>query len=200
MSLFRALAYLSPLVLGFGLAAALALSRGRPAVFRARVAGGGLLGVLVLLLLASFGDSPRLWLPVAILLTSFSLLVAALYLFLESLGATPEVSQIGTGLVVCLLMSTIFIAGPIIRDSADAGAGGEAISRRITLALDVNPTCVLGYSIFQTDLLYLPVFYRWDLAGFQHEKPAWTASSLGYLLAGLLLGALSLGARRVLRR
>jgi hypothetical protein len=200
MSIFRAFAYLSPLILGFGLPAALALSLRRTPAFRAKVAGGLVAGVLVLLLLASFGDSPRLWLPLAVLLVSFSLLVTGLYLLLESAGVSREVSQIATGLVVCLLMSTLFIAGPIIRDSADAGATGEAISRRITLSLAVNPSCVMGYSIFQADLLYLPIFYRWDLAGFQHDKPGWTSSSVGYAVAGILMGALSLGARRLHRQ
>jgi uncharacterized membrane protein len=200
MSFFRALAYLSPFIVGFGTAAALALTAERPPKRRAIAVGGLLLGVLLLLLLTSFAESVRMWLPLSLLLLSFAMLVAGLYLLCESARAPREVSQIIAGLVVCLLMSTLFCFGPIIRNSADAGATGEAISRRLSLAMDLNPFFVMGYSIFQSDLLYLPVFYRTDLAGFQHGAPSWPATSAGYALAGVAMAALSAGIRRATKR
>jgi hypothetical protein len=200
MSAFRTLAYLSPLIVGFGIAAALALTAGSSPKRRAAAAGGVLLGVLALLLLASFADSPGLWPPLSLLLLSFAMLVAGLYLLCESARAPREVSQIAASLLVCFLVSTLFSFGPIIRDSADAGASGEAISRRISLAMDVNPFFVIGYSIFQSDLLYLPVFYRTDLAGFQHAAPSWPATSAGYAIAGAAMAALSAGIRRAMKR
>ncbi|MBI3854360.1 MAG: hypothetical protein HY293_01580 [Planctomycetes bacterium] len=200
MSVFRTLAYLSPLIVGFGLPAALALSSERPPKRRAIACGGVLTAVLGLLFLTSFAESPRLWGPLAFLLLSFAALVAGLYLLCESARAPRELSQIVAGLAVCFLMSTLFCFGPVIRSMADAGAGGEAISRRISLAMAVNPFFVMGYGIFRSDLLYLPVFYRTDLAGFQHENPSWPASSAGFLLAGLALAAASIGLRRVMKR
>jgi uncharacterized membrane protein len=197
MSLFRALAYLSPFAVGFGIAAALALTSERPPKRRAIVAGGVLGGVLVLLLFCSFADTPKQWFPLALLLVSFSLLVAGIYLLCESARAPREVSQIVAGLAVCFLMSTLFWMGPIIRNSADAGASGEAIFGRITLAMGVNPYFTMAYSIFNDDLLHLPFFYRTDLAGFQYDLPRWPATSAGYAVTGLLLGAIAVTIRRV---
>ena len=200
MSLFRVFAYLAPLAVGFGIAAALALTAEKPPRKRAIAAGGVLGGVLLLLLLCSFGDSPALWFPVALLLLSFAMLVAGVYLLCEALRAPREVSQIVSGLVVCFLMSTLFWMGPIIRDSADAGASGEAIHRRITLAMGVNPYFTMAYSIFRDDLLHLPFFYKTDLAGFQHDTPRWPATSAGFALAGLVLGAAAVSVRRVWKK
>jgi len=200
MSVFRTLAYLSPLIVGFGVPAALALTAARPPRVRAIAAGGVLGGTSLLLLLASFAESVRLWFPVALLLVSFAVLVAGIFLLCESARAPREVSQIVAGLVVCFLMATVFVFGPIIRDSADAGASGTTISNRITLAMDVNPFFVMGYSIFQSDLLYLPVFYKTDLAGFQHGRPSWGATSAGYALAGVVLAGAAFGLRRALKR
>jgi hypothetical protein len=197
MSLFRTLAYLSPLAVGFGLAAALALTTGKPPKRRATAAGAVLGGVLLLLLFASFAASPGLWLRLAPLLLSFAMLVAGLYLLCEALKAPREVSQIVVGLAVCFLVSTVFWMGPIIRASADAGASGDAVYSRITLAMGVNPYFTMAYSIFDDDLLHLPHFYRTDLAGFQYELPRWPATSAGYALTGLVLGALATTIRRV---
>jgi hypothetical protein len=200
MSLFRTLAYLSPLFVGFGISAALALTSGKPPKRRAIAAGGVVGGVLVLLLLVSFGESVRLWFPLALLLLSFGILVAGIYLLCESARAPREVSQIVACLAVCFLMATIFIFGQIIRDSADAGASGPTIYKRITLAMDVNPFFVMAYSIFDTDLLLTPYFYRTDLAGFQRGQPSWPATSAGYALAGAALLGIGLGVRRALKR
>ncbi len=197
MSLFRTLAYLSPLAVGFGIATALALTSGKPPKRRAITAGAVLGGVLLLLLFASFADSPGQWLRLAPLLLSFALLVAGLYLLCEALKAPREVSQIVTGLAVCLLVSTVFWMGPIIRASADAGASGDAVFSRITLAMGVNPYFTMAYSIFDDDLLHLPHFYRTDLAGFQYDLPRWPATSAGYALTGLVLGALAVTLHRV---
>lgn len=200
MSLFETLAYLSPLAAGFGVAAALALTHGRPARRRLAAAGAVVGGILVLLLFASFADRPRLWFPLAVLIASFALLAAGLYLVGEAARAPREVSQILSGLGVCLLMSTVFWLGPIIRSMADAGASGEVLYRRISLAMSVNPYFVTAYSIFKADLLRLPFFYRTDLAGFQSDLPSWPGTAAGYALAGALLGAISAGLRRLLPR
>src|SRR6185436_11024301 len=128
---------LSPFMVGFGVAAALALTADRPPKRRAVAAGAVLGAVLGLLLLVSFADSVKLWLPVALLIGPFALLVAGIYLLCEAAKAPREVSQIVAGLAVCVLMSTVFVFGPIIRDTADTGASGAAISQRIGLMMDV---------------------------------------------------------------
>jgi len=196
MSVFRTLAYLSPFAVGFGIAAALALTSERPAKRRALVSGAVVGAVLVLLLLASFADSPKLWAPTAVVLVTFAALVAGVYLLCEAVRAPREVSQIVSGVAVCGLVSTAFVFGPIIRNSADAGASGEAISRRMSLMMDVNPFFVLGESIFADDLLHTPYLYRLDLAGFQHVLPSWPATSAGYAIAGAALLGLAVALRR----
>jgi len=196
MSLFRTLAYLSPFAVGFGLAAALALTSDRPPKRRAIAAGGVVGGVLLLLLFSSLADAPKQWAPLSLLLVSFAMLISGIYLTCESAKAPREVSQIVAGLAVCFLMSTVFWMGPIIRASADAGATGEAIFNRITLAMGVNPYFTMAYSIFHDDLLHLPFFYRTDLAGFQYAEPKWPATSAGYALTGAVLGAVSVTIRR----
>ena len=72
----------------------------------------------------------------------------------------------------------------------------EAISRRMSLMMDVNPFFVLGESIFADDLLHTPYLYRLDLAGFQHVLPSWPATSAGFAVVGAAL----LGLAVVLRR
>lgn len=191
MSFFRLLAYLSPFVVGFGIPAALALTADRPPKRRAIAAGAVVGAVLALLLFASFADAPRHWAPVAIVLVTFSGLIAAVYLFCESIRAPREVSQIVAGLVVCLLLSTAFVFGPLIRASADMGASGAAISSRLSMMMDVNPFFVMGESIFAEDLLHTPYLYRLDLAGFQHVLPSWPASSAGYAVLGAALGGVA---------
>jgi len=197
MSLFRTLAYLSPLILGFGIGAALALTAGRPPKRRLIAAGGVLVGLLVALLLASFADSPKSWLPLSLLLTSLGLLTAGVYLLSESARAPRELSQTLAGLVMCLLLSTLFWAGPLIRAAADHNADGASISRRISLSMDLNPFFVMGYSIFDVDLLHRPLFYNMGMADYVSTPPRWGASSAGFAAAGLVLLTIAAGLRRI---
>jgi uncharacterized membrane protein len=197
MSLFRTLAYLSPFLVGFGISAALALTAERPPKRRAVAAGAVVGAVLVVLLLVSFADSVKLWLQVALLIVPFALLVAGIYLLCEAAKAPREVSQVVAGLAVCVLMSTVFVFGPIIRDTADTGASGAAISQRIGLMMDVSPLMVMGESIFGDDLLHRPYIYRLDLAGYQHPNPSWPVTSAGYGVVGAALVGVSFGLRRL---
>ncbi|MBV8878564.1 MAG: hypothetical protein JO332_01245 [Planctomycetaceae bacterium] len=197
MPVFRTLSYLAPLIVGFGVAAALALTTGRPARRRAIAAGGTAGSVLGLLLLLSFTDSPKYWGPLALLLLSVGLLVAGVYLLAEAARLPRELCQIVAGLVLSALMSTLFWAGPLIRAAADQGASGDAIDRRITMALAVNPLFVTSYGIFDADLLHAPYFYTVGMADFQHGTPSWGASSAGFAIAGLVFGAVAVGLRRL---
>ena len=199
MTTFRFLAYLTPLLVGLGVPAALAFAQGKPAGRRVLAAVAVLGSVLLLLLLASFGESPRLLLPLVPLLASLGLLVAGLFLLCESLRAPREAGLVAAGLLTALLMGSVFAFGPIIKAGADAGASAAAIHGRISLVLAVNPFFVTAYSIFDVDLLVRPVFYRMGLADFQHATPHWAPTSAGYALVGAALAGLSFAARRLLR-
>jgi len=98
MPLFQVLGYLSPLLVGFGVPAALALTSGQPPKRRSTAAVAVVGGILLLLLLASFSDSPKLWPPLALLLVSLSLLFAGFYLLAESLRMPRELCQFLSGL------------------------------------------------------------------------------------------------------
>jgi hypothetical protein len=199
MSTFQTLAYLSPLILGFGVAAALALTADRPPKRRLLAAGGVLAGLLALLLATSLASTPGAWLPVSIVLASLGLLTSGVYLLCESARAPRPLSQIAAGLVVCALMSTLFWAGPLIRAAADHRADGASISRRISLSMDVNPFFVMAYSIFDTDLLHQPFFYAMGMADYVSSPPRWGVSSAGFAIAGAALLALAAGLRRLTR-
>jgi len=196
MSLFRLLAYASPLLLGFGVAAALALTARRPAKHRAIATGGVVAALLLLLLLTSFSESPKYCGPLAAVLVSWSLLVAGIYMAAETAKVPRDLCQILAGLGACFLMSTLFWMGPLIRAAADRGAAGDAIYRRITLSMDVNPFFVIAYGVFDTDLLRVPFFYRMGMADFQHGTPSWGISSGGFAVAGLVFGLAALAGRR----
>jgi hypothetical protein len=199
MSTFQTLAYLSPLILGFGIAAVLALTADRPPQRRLLAAGGVLAGLLAVLLLTSLASTPKAWLPVSVVLASLGLLTSGVYLLCESARAPRELSQIAAGLVVCFLMSTLFWGGPLIRAAADHHADGASISRRISLSMDLNPFFVMGYSIFDTDLLHQPFFYAMGMADYVSSPPRWGVSSAGFAIAGAALLALAAGLRRVLK-
>ena len=154
----------------------------------------------MLLLLASFTESPRLWGPLGFLVLSLALLTAGVYLLCEAARAPREVSQIVASLVTCALMASTFCLGPLIRNAAEEGASGGSTYRRISLAMDVNPFFVTGYSIFNVDLLHTPFFYRMGLADFQHGTPAWGPSCAGFAIAGAALAGLAFGLRRLTQR
>jgi len=196
MSSFRFLSYLSPLLLGIALPTALAYTSGKPLKHRMVTSASVVFGLLALLLLASFADSPRAWGPVAVLLLSLGLLVAGVFLLAESARAPREICQGIAALTMCLLLSTLFWLGPIIRALAVRSSVGDAVYRRITLLMDVNPLFVMAYSVFDQDLLHLPFFYNMGLADYQRGTPSWGLSSAGFAAAGLLLAADGAGLRR----
>lgn len=199
MSTFRTLAYLSPLLLGFALPTALAYTSGKPLKHRLVASASVVFGILTLLLFASFADRPRQWFPVAVVLLSLGLLVAGVFLAAESARAPREICLGLAGLVTCLLMSTLFWLGPIVRTLAEGNSSGETVYRRITLLMDVNPFFVMAYSVFDQDLMHTPFFYGMGLADFQRGTPSWGASSAGFAAAGLVLAAVATGVRRIVK-
>ncbi len=189
MNAFRFLAYLAPLLSGFGVAAALAWTRGLPWRRRAAWTGGVHGGILVVLFLLSFLESVALFPAVAVLLTAFAAFVASVSLLAELLGARREVGQLLASLVVVVLMGSVFLIEPVLENATRAGLPGPSVGERITLILSVNPFMTTGLSIFGHDLLHAPAFYRLDLAAFQHAPPRWGATSLGYAVAAAVLGS-----------
>ncbi len=199
MNAFRLAAYAAPLLSGFGVAAALALSRGRPARGRAAWAGGVHGGILALLFLLSFAESVLLFPKVALLLTAFAALVAAAFLAVESLGARRELCQLAASLLVVALMGSVFVVEPVLENAVRARLPGPQIGTRLSLLLSVNPFMTLGLSVFGHDLLHVPAFYRLDLAAYQHAPPRWGATSFGYAVAAGILGAAAALRRRFSR-
>ncbi|HXG63094.1 MAG TPA: hypothetical protein VNO22_17110 [Planctomycetota bacterium] len=198
---FRTMAYLAPLLLGLGVAAALALTSGRPPLRRAAWAAGTAgAGLLVLAAAALAGGVPGTLGPLAALLGTFLAFAAGLYLLGEELALPPEACQLVSSLAVVFLTSTVFLLGPVVRHAEEAGLSGEAIARRIEWALEVNPFAVTGYSIFGTALLHEPALYGTGAADFQHAWPRWGRTALGYGAAALVLAGAAFGARAIRRR
>lgn len=196
--MFRILAYLAPLAAGFGVAAALALTAGRPARRRAAAAGSVLGAVVLVLGIAALGGSFVAWVQVAILLAAFSALVAGLYLLGEACGLPPEVSQIVSGLAVVALMSSVFWLGPIIRDSPDQSRA--TTHGRITKTIAVNPFLVMGYSIFDYAPLHTEGLRSLGLHDYEFTRPRWGATAAGYLAFGLLFFGAGAGLRAARKR
>jgi hypothetical protein len=193
MTFFRFAAYLAPLAVGFGVAAALALSAGKP--WRRRIAAplGVTGGVLLLLAPMAFTESLSSFGRLAALLGGLAALVAGTHLFFEALRLPAPACQAAACLVVVALMTTVFWFGPILEHAEETGAPAGQIHRRITLALDANPMMVTGYSVFGEDPLHdHPVFYRLGLADYQHGKPSWDRTAPAYAVAGFALFAASL--------
>jgi len=198
MNVFRTLAYLAPLAVGFGVAAALALTRGRP-VRRRLVAALCVLGVVVAALgLAAFAESAGAFMAVSMLMAGFALLTAGFFLFCEACGLPAGACQVAAGLVVAGLLGTAFLFGPVLRQAEESGMPMEDISRRITRTLEVNPFMVTGCSVFGRDPTHWRTFYPLGLADYPSAPPRWRASAAGYALAGFAFfaGAVLLAALR----
>ena len=196
MNSFRFIAYVAPLLSGFGVAAALAWTRGLPWRRRAAWAGGAHGGVVLVLFFLSFVESVALFPAVALLLTAFAALVASVFLLAEFLGARREACQLVASLLVVALMGSVFLIEPVLENAVRAGLPGPSIGARITWILSVNPFMTTGLSIFGHDLLHVPAFYKLDLAAFQHAPPRWGATSLGYAVAALVVGGAAALRRR----
>ncbi len=193
MTIFALLAHLSPLAVGFGVPAALALTWRRPLRRRLVAALGVLGGVLAVLAAAAVTESLRALIAVGLLLAGLGVLVAGLFAFAASFRLPPEICQIAAGLVVVALLGLIFCFGPVLRHAEEVGMSGDEIDRRITLALAVNPFMVLGYSVFNEDPLVSPRLYPLGLRDYRYRPPRWSRTAAGYALAGFVLFAASLG-------
>lgn len=200
MTFFRFVAYLAPLAVGFGVPFALAVTRGKPPVKRALPAVGVLAAVLLLLGLGAFGESLAAFVAVSLLLAAFGALVAGFTLLAEACALGPEASQVAAGLLAAFLMSTVFWFGPVLQHAEEVGMPMDAISRRVMLALDVNPAMATGYSIFGSDWARSPGLYRVGLHEYPFAAPRWGSTAAGYALAGAFFFALAAGVRELRRR
>jgi len=184
--MFRVLAYLAPMAVGFGTAAALALTEGAPPRRRALAAGGVVGAALLLLAVAAFTESFAALGKVAALLVSFGALAAGLYLLGEGCRLPREISQVLVCGVVVALVGSVFWVGPLIREAADLDPGGRATYSRISIAVAVNPYTVMGYSVFGVEPLHGDALRPLGLHDYQFGRPSWGSTSAGYLLFGLL--------------
>lgn len=192
MTLFRYVAYMAPLAIGFGVAAALAFTWEKTLRRRilASLAVAG--AVLVFLAAAAITESFPAWVAVSAVVLGLAVLVVGLFCLAAAFRLPPEACQIVASLAVVGLMGTVFCFGPVLHHAEEVGMPGDEIYRRITLALDVNPIMVMGYSVFDDPLLHKPAFYGLGLADYQHGTPRWRVTAAGYALAGFVLFAFSL--------
>lgn len=199
MDPFVLAAYLAPPAAGLGVAAALALTRGRPPRRRLVAALAVLGAVLLLLGGSSLTGSLRAFHASALLTAGFAILVAGFFLFAEALRLPSEAPQILSGLLVAALLASPFLFAPALRRAEEKGASMEAISRGVTRTLEVNPFMAAGYSIFGRDLLRSRTFYVLGLESYPFAPPRWGASAAGFALAGFALfsGAVCLAALRL---
>jgi hypothetical protein len=193
MILFRIVAFASPLFLGFLLPFTLALGREKQWSLRKRAAAAALTPVfwlLLLFLLWSFsGDRISRFLQTAAFLLAFSSFLIGLFHLIVGFRLPPAVAQIFSGLMVVLMVGTLFYFDPILERSS-----AVQLPDRVALALEWNPYAVMAYSIFEEDVLTRRILYtRTLLADLQHGYPDWTRAALGYVLLGFWLYVGSLG-------
>lgn len=194
MIAFRVAVLASPLVLGFGLPFLLAFGRRWNLRKRAGAVSIGVASwILFLGLLWPFsGESVHRFLESACFLLAFSAFLFGLYFLLESL--VPSFAQAGCGLVVLLMVGTLFYFDPIVEHAQASGLPRESFQRRVDLALEWNPYAVMAYSIFEEDLLTRRLLYsRTLLSDLQRSYPDWTRTALGYVLLGFWFFILRIG-------
>ena len=201
MNVFRILAYLAPLAVGFGIPAAMSLTRGKTTwrrLFWAASVFGAILLILAPVALSS-GEFVE-WLELAVLLASFAVLIAGLCLLTESIGLPGEAGQIAAGLLSVTLMASVFWFSPILERQVEEGTTAAAVHDRISLALAVNPFMTTGYSIFKEDVLVERAFYGLGIRDYQFSDPRWGMTALGYALVGGILAGLAWAVWSVRRR
>lgn len=181
--IFRMTALAGPLVLGFVLPFVLALGRDRGWNARksACAAATAAAGWIVLLgILWTFSGH-----PVSRLLESACFLLAfGAFLY----GLFRLTGQIVCGLVVVLLLGTVFYFDPILES-----AKGAEVHTRVAIAMEWNPYVVMAYSIFDVDLLTRVLYTRSQLAELQHPWPEWPRVALWYVLLGFFCTVGSMG-------
>lgn len=185
MSVFRLCALAGPLLFGFLIPFLLAFGRERGWRTRKRtgVAAMGASAWIVLLgVLWVFSGEPVIrLLESACFLLAFAVFLVGLFHLLG--GRAP--AQVGCGLVVVLMVGTLFYFDPIVEHAMESRLTREQFRARVDLALEGNPYAVMAYSIFEEDLLTRKVLYtRTMLADLQRSYPDWSRVALGYVLAG----------------
>ncbi|GEM_PF-3223559 len=180
---FRLAALASPLLLGFGFPFVLALGRERGWSLRHRAGSAAIAGaswVGILGILWGFSGQPiARYLESACFLLGFASLLWGLFHLFVGLTLTPAVAQAACGIVVSLLVGTVFYFDPILEA---APAGSHRV--RANAAIDWNPYAVMAYSIFEEDILTRRVLYGTRLSELERSYPEWARAALWYLLLG----------------
>ena len=196
VTVFRILAYLAPLAVGFGVPAAMSLTRGMT-VRRRLLWSTSVFGAILLLLAPVALSSGEFvdWLELVVLLASFAALVAGLCLLVESTGLPGETGQIAAGLLTVTLMATVFWYAPILKRQVEQGATAGEIYDRISLILAANPFMTTAYSIFDENILSGGSLYNLHIRDYQFRDPRWGVTALGYVLAGGIFAGLAWAVR-----
>jgi hypothetical protein len=191
MTLFHVVGYLMPLLVGLLLPALLVWGSdsGWSRIRTGVVTVLGFAGTALLLLVCSLlsGDSFSSWLSVTALSASVGILIIGCFLLLRSFRLPPLGAQIVSGLLIILIMSSVFGLGPILRDAHRTGLGGEEILARVNFIVSTNPYTVTAYSIFGDEVLHRPILYATDAADYPFAVPVWSRTATGYLLLGAVL-------------
>lgn len=157
--------------------------------WKAATLGHAALFAVILLWGLVAGASGAALLAVGVMFTAFALFALGLHL---------AAGQVVSGFAVVLVSATLFVAPSVVEDSVNRGQRDLAQSR-LDAMLSVNPWCVLAAGPFKLDLLRdLNSMYRTGVADYVEARPpAWGGVAAGYAAGGILLGAVSLWARRL---
>ncbi len=120
----------------------------------------------------------------------FTGFVAGAFLMLVGCRARPAAAQASVGVVVALLLCSVFVAAPAI----DAAPLDGKIARAQML-VDVNPYAVVAGDALGIDILHGKL-YDTHLADYVQAGAPWWRVAGGYLLIGLLLAGVGFGVHR----
>jgi hypothetical protein len=192
MSVFRTLAYASPVIVGFALPCVLALARERSWPRRAYFAAAPISVVaMVALLFVTWtfsGERFARLLEVSCFLLAYGAFLFGLFHFAMGFGLPPVVAQIVAGVVVVLMAGTVFYFDPILEHAIETNAPREQLQSRIDAAMEWNPYVVVATSIFDEDVLTRRVLYsRTLLSDLPRSYPQWPQVALAYVILGFFL-------------
>ena len=199
MTVFRCMAYLTPLLAGLAVAASLAWAEIREKPVKTRVLLGaavfGGFSALLLILWIPSGESFGAWPATVGFSLATSLFAVGILRFLRGFRLPPVGAQIVSSLLLILLFCAVFALGPVVAAADEASLPGEERTRIIHRIIAVCPYPVMSASIFNDNPLTHPILYATEAADYYDPGfiPAWTGTAFGYALAGLVFFGLGLG-------
>ena len=186
MSIFRLVALISPIVVGFIIPFLIAITvnrvnRHRTAIIRCVLFLLILFAILYVLSIVC-GEYAVTFAKLAVFLSAFAVLIFSLFYLLSALRLPSLISQVVIYLVVILMVGTIFWFNPIIENAESSGLSSEDITDRANLALALNPYVVVG-SILNMDVMRFNILYSSSLiAKYNFRYTSWTTVAIWYMV------------------